>query len=47
VASDPQAAAPIGELLKAARAARAAQKFDECESYLNHAIQLLGIQTSQ
>ncbi len=47
VASDPQAAAPIGELLKAARAARAAQKFDECESYLDHAIQLLGIQTGQ
>jgi len=45
VASDPQAAAPIGELLKAARAARAAEKFDECESYLDHAIRLLDIET--
>ncbi len=43
VASDPQAAAPFSELLKAARAARAAQKFDECESYLDHAIRLLGL----
>jgi len=47
VASDPEAAASVGELLKAARAARAAEKFDECESYLDHAIQLLGIQTGQ
>ncbi len=47
VTSDPQDAAPIGELLKAARAARAAQKFDECESYLDHAIRLLGIDADQ
>ncbi len=47
VTSDPEAAASIGGLLKAARAARAAEKFDECESYLDHAIQLLGIQTGQ
>jgi len=47
VASDPQAAEPISELFKAARAARAAQKFDECESYLDHAIRLLGIETGQ
>ncbi|MCK4323284.1 MAG: hypothetical protein KAW89_02045, partial [Armatimonadetes bacterium] len=43
VASDPEAAASIGGLLKAARAARAAEKFDECESYLDHAIRLLGL----
>ena len=45
VASDPEAAASVSGLLKAARAARAAEKFDECESYLDHVIQLLGIQT--
>ncbi len=44
VASDPEAAASISGLLKAARAARAAEKFDECESYLDHAIRLLGIE---
>jgi len=47
VASDPEAAASISGLLKAARAARAAEKFDECESYLDHAIRLLGIETGQ
>ena len=45
VASDPEGAATVGELLKAARAARAAEKFDECESYLDHAISLLGLRT--
>ncbi len=45
LASDSEIAASVGELLKAARAARAAEKFDECESYLDHAIQLLGLPT--
>jgi len=47
VASDPEAAASISGLLKVARAARAAEKFDECESYLDHAIRLLRIETGQ
>ena len=47
VASDPEAAASISGLLKAARAGRAAEKFDACESYLDHAIRLLGIETGQ
>ncbi len=47
VTSDSEAAASISGLLKAARAARAAEKFDECESYLDHVIRLLGIETTQ
>ncbi len=42
-ASDPEAAEPIGEILKAARAARTAEKFDECESYIDHVLALLGV----
>ena len=42
-ARDPEAAKPIGEILKAARAARTAERFDECESYLDHALALLGV----
>ncbi len=47
MAADPEAAAPIGELLKAARAALSAEKFDECESYLDHALGLLGVAYEQ
>ncbi len=42
-ASDPEVAKPIGEILKAARAARTAEKFDECETYLDHVLGLLGV----
>ncbi len=42
-ASDPQAARPIGEILKAARGARTAGRFDECETYLDHVLGLLGV----
>ncbi len=47
MAADPEAAAPIGELLKAARAALSAEKFDECEKHLDHALSMLGVAYEQ
>ncbi len=46
-AADPGAAEPISKLLKTARAARAAEKFDECESLLDHVLRLLGVSTGR
>ena len=40
---DPQKAAVVAELLKAARAAFARQQFDTAESYLDHALDMMGV----
>ncbi len=46
-AADPGAAEPISKLLKTARAAHAAEKFNECESLLDHVLGLLGVSTGR
>jgi hypothetical protein len=43
MAENPQQAGRVGELLRAARAALAAQQFDAAESHLDRALQLLGV----
>lgn len=40
---DPTAAAPIGELLSAARKEFVAEDFDACEEHLDYALKLLGV----
>ncbi len=42
-AENPEKAAVVGELLRAARAALARQQFDSAESYLDHALDMMGV----
>jgi hypothetical protein len=41
---DAAKAGMVDELLRAARAALAKEQFDAAESYLDHALQMLGVQ---